>query len=192
MKISAIKLASALIFIGTFEFIISMILSEAIYPSYSISRNYISDLGVGSTAYIFNTSIILFGLFVLASSYLIFMKFKWQPFFISLILAGIGAMGVGIFPEGSPFNLHLIMSLLAFLFGGISSILSYKIIGLPLNYISLACGLITLIALVLYIENIYLSLGPGGMERVIVYPILLWALGFSGYLANYNNKEHQQ
>ncbi|MCL4344427.1 MAG: DUF998 domain-containing protein [Nitrososphaerota archaeon] len=182
MKIDYSKFSGTFLFLGTFQFIILMIVSEALYPSYSISKNYISDLGVGGTAYIFNTSIIIFGLFVLISSYPIFLKFKLRPFLVSMMLAGIGAIGVGMFPEGSPYYLHTIMSLAAFLFGGISSILSYKILNLPLNIISATCGVITLTALVLYTENIYIMIGPGGMERLIVYPILLWVLGFSGHL----------
>ncbi|MEM0097743.1 MAG: DUF998 domain-containing protein [Candidatus Micrarchaeaceae archaeon] len=182
MKINYSKFSGAFLFLGTFQFIIAMIVSEALYPSYSISKNYISDLGIGGTAYIFNTSIIIFGMFVLISSYTIFLKFRRHQFLATMILAGVGAIGVGIFPEGSPLNLHLAMSLIAFLFGGLSSILSYKIIKLPLNFISISCGAITLIALVLYILNVYYSLGPGGMERIIVYPILLWAIAFSGYL----------
>ncbi|MGC8662040.1 MAG: DUF998 domain-containing protein [Nitrososphaeria archaeon] len=186
MKTDYPKFSGTFLFLGAFQFIIAMIVSETLYPSYSISRNYISDLGVGGTAYIFNTSIIVFGIFVLISSYPIFLKFRWHPLLVSMILSGIGAMGVGMFPEGSPYYLHTVMSLVAFLFGGISSILSYKIIKLPLNLISIGCGIITLIALVLYTENIYMSLGPGGMERMIVYPILLWVLGFSGYLMALN------
>ncbi|MCX9076244.1 MAG: hypothetical protein OIN88_16610 [Candidatus Methanoperedens sp.] len=40
----------------------------------------------------------------------------------------------------------------------------------------------TLAALVLYGSDIYLGLGPGGMERMIAYPVLLWGTGFGGYL----------
>jgi len=39
----------------------------------------------------------------------------------------------------------------------------------------------------MYIGDIYLSLGPGGMERMIVYPVLLWVIGFSGYLMSLKN-----
>lgn len=187
MKLNLIKFAGLILFVGTFQFIVMMIISEALYPSYNIYKNYISDLGVGSTAYIFNTSIVLFGILVLISSYLIFIKFKWRIFLFSIMLSAIGAIGVGMFPEGSPFHLHTVMSLIVFLFGGISAILSYKILTIPLNYISVSCGVITLIALAMYIDDIYLSLGPGGMERMIVYPVLLWVIGFSGYLMSLKN-----
>ncbi len=39
-------------------------------------------------------------------------------------------------------------------------------------------------SLILYIMHMYLGLGPGGMERMIVYPNLIWALAFSTELMN--------
>jgi len=34
----------------------------------------------------------------------------------------------------------------------------------------------------LFIANADLGLGPGGMERMIVWPILVWGTAFGGYL----------
>jgi hypothetical protein len=39
-----------------------------------------------------------------------------------------------------------------------------------------------LVATVLYGSHVYLGLGAGGMERMVVYPVLLWSIGFGGYL----------
>ena len=52
----------------------------------------------------------------------------------------------------------------------------------PMLYFSIVLGLVTLVALVLYIGSEYLGLGPGGMERMIAYPVLLWAIGFGGHM----------
>ena len=50
-------------------------------------------------------------------------------------------------------------------------------------------GTVALIALVLYATGIYLGLGVGGMERILVYPDILWALGFGGWIvAKYGEK----
>ena len=49
-------------------------------------------------------------------------------------------------------------------------------------YFSAVLGLVSLFMLVGYVGEIYLGLGAGGMERMIVYPVLVWALGFGGYL----------
>ena len=40
-----------------------------------------------------------------------------------------------------------------------------------------------------YVPGIYLGLGKGGMERLIVYPNLLWALGFGGWIIGKYGKE---
>lgn len=39
--------------------------------------------------------------------------------------------------------------------------------------------------LVLYVANFYLGLGPGGMERIVAYPILLWGVGLGGHMISW-------
>jgi hypothetical membrane protein len=90
-------------------------------------------------------------------------------------------MGVGIFPEDFS-TIHFVVSLMAFLFGALSAIASYKFQKPPLSYFAIVLGLISLTALILFGLKIDLGLGVGGMERMIAYPILLWAIGFGGYL----------
>jgi hypothetical membrane protein len=43
-------------------------------------------------------------------------------------------------------------------------------------------GLMSIGALILYMGNVYLSLGKGGMERIVAYPLLMWGAGFGGHL----------
>jgi hypothetical membrane protein len=43
-------------------------------------------------------------------------------------------------------------------------------------------GVITFTAFILLVAKVYLSLSAGGMERMIVYPLLIWALGTGAYL----------
>jgi len=62
-----------------------------------------------------------------------------------------------------------------------SPIASYKLKRSPFSYVAVLLGIVTLSALALFISEIYLGLGKGGMERMIVYPALLWGVGFSGY-----------
>jgi hypothetical membrane protein len=52
----------------------------------------------------------------------------------------------------------------------------------PLSYISIDVGILSLVALVLFIAGIYGAIGVGGMERLIVIPVLAWGLSFAGYL----------
>ena len=181
------KLAGILIFIASLQFVLAMTISEALYPDYSVSKNYISDLGdyskANSVAYIFNSSVFLLGLLILVAAYFIQRAFNYKVFSFCLILTGIGAMGVGLFPENFavPY-LHMIVSFITFFFGAISAIVSYKLQKSPLSYLAVVLGLLSLISLALFRLGIYLGLGVGGMERMIAYPTLLWALGFGGHL----------
>ena len=175
------KNAGLLLIIGGILCVLGIIIAETLYPNYSTSKNYISDLGVGPSALIFNFSVFLLGLLAVCSAYFIHKAFKSMLFSTLTTIAGIGAMGVGLFTEHVAI-LHTVFSLLTFLFGGISAIVSYKIQKPPLSFLSMILGLVSLVALVLFVSDVYLGLGVGGMERLIAYPILHWVIGFGGYL----------
>jgi len=89
-------------------------------------------------------------------------------------------MGVGIFPENYPV-MHEIVSDAAFIFGGLAPIAAYRLLRKPFNYFSVMLGLVSLCGMILLSaqysfglgEQYFLGLGPGGMERIIVYRILL-------------------
>jgi hypothetical membrane protein len=181
------KIAGLLFLVGASQFIVCMIMAEALYPNYSTANNFISDLGVGPSAILFNSSIIVFGLMVLGGSYCMWRVYRSKVLTILLLLAGIGATGVGIFTENAG-SIHRVVSLIAFLFGGLSAIYAYKVEKFPLNYVSVVMGLAGLIALVLFVTENFLELGNGGMERMIAYPIVLWAIGFGGYLIGLEDK----
>jgi len=182
------KIAGLLILIGATQFIIGMIASEALYGGYSTANNYISDLGVGPSAILFNSSVFLFGLMILGGTYYIWRASRNTLFTISFLLAGIGTTGVGIFPESAG-SIHIVVSLIAFLFGGLSAIFAYKLEESPLNYVSVIMGLIALIALVLFITQNFLGLGKGGMERIVLYPLVLWVIAFGGHLIGLKEKQ---
>jgi len=178
------KTAGSLIFLGAAQFLVAMIVAESVYPGYSVSDNYISDLGVGRTALIFNASVFLLGTAIIPSAYLIFRGFRKTRVVVLFILADVGAIGVGVFPETAGY-IHTVMSFVAFFFGGLSAISSYTLEKTPLNYFSVAMGAFSLVALALFASEQYLGLGPGGMERMVAYPILLWAIAFGGHLIGY-------
>lgn len=183
------KAAGALVFVGGSQFVVGMLVAEALYPGYSISQNYISDLGVGPSAMIFNSSIFLLGLLVVTSAYFVHRSFGNRLVTVLIVLAGIGAMGVGVFPENSP-AMHEIVSDVAFIFGGLLPIVTYRLVRKPFSYLSVVMGLLSLSAMTLLSaqysfslgEQYFLGLGPGGMERMIVYPVLLWEVAFGGHL----------
>jgi len=181
MNYDSRKVAGVLLFVGSVQCILGLVIAEALYPGYSVSEDYISDLGVGSTALIFNSSVFLLGVTIILGAYFIQRAFGSRLLSVLLILTGFGAMGVGLFSKTFGV-IHFIASLIIFLFGGLSAIASYKVQKPPLSYISVVLGALTLVALVLFGSNTYLGLGRGGMERMIAYPTLLWAVGFSSHM----------
>jgi hypothetical membrane protein len=185
MELDDTKVAGTLLFLGAVQFLIVLVVAEALYPNYSVSLNYISDLGVGSTALIFNSSVFLLGLLVVAGAYFIREAFKSNFLFITLTLTGIGAMMVGLFPETAGV-MHTIASLITFLFGGLAAIVSYKVEKPPFSHLSVVLGAMGLVGLGLFASGNYLNLGVGGMERMIAHPVLLWAVGFGGHLVSHS------
>lgn len=161
--------------------VLGIIVAEALYPSYSTSKNYISDLGVGPSAFVFNSSMTILGVLGLCGTYFIQKTFNFKPFTVVAVMASIGALGVGLFTEDAGF-IHGFFSFIVFFFAGLSAIASYKIQNPPFSYLSTILGCATLLALVLFGSSVFLGLDKGGMERMIAYPALLWAIGFGGYL----------
>ncbi|MFH2105978.1 MAG: DUF998 domain-containing protein [Candidatus Micrarchaeota archaeon] len=169
-----------LLMVGGMQFILAMVIAESLYPGYSIANDYISDLGVGPSALIFNASIIIFGSCVVYAAYLFSRSFS--KFSMVLIASGLGAIGVGMFPENMA-QLHGISALFAFVFSGVSALYAYTIVRKPFNYLSLIIGLFIFAAILLFATNNLLGIGVGGMERMIAYPAILWVIGLGGYLA---------
>jgi len=170
------EIAGLFILLGTTQFIIIFKISEFLYPGYSVANNYISDLGVGNTALLFNSSMIVLGILGIIAAFLLF---EWDKVFsILFLLSSIGALGVGVFPENMGI-IHSISALITFLFSGVASVYSIKLDKHISRFIWCILGIMSLISLGLYINHRYLGLGVGGMERMIVYPVLIWLIGFS-------------
>ena len=189
------KVAGTLFFIADTQFVLCLIIAEALYPGYSVSSNYISDLGVGPSALVFNASVFTLGLMLLVGTYLQRHNHNLKTVNILLLLMAVGAMGVFT----KDFTLaHGAVASMAFFFAGLSAITSFKVLSKPLSLISIVLGAMALAALALFSvgtitsgsltsteafdSGFYLGLGPGGMERMIVYPALMWLAGFGGHL----------
>ncbi|MFZ0011058.1 MAG: DUF998 domain-containing protein [Halobacteriota archaeon] len=180
MSIENRSLLGALLFVGAAQFILVIAITEALYPGYSVATNFLSDLGVGQTALLFNASVAALGVCVFIGS-LIGRRTLGRGLTITLAITGACAVGVGRFPEttGAP---HVVFSIAIFVFGAVSAITSHRVLRPPLSHFSVGLGIIALVALVLMFTLHDLGIGLGGMERMTAYPILLWALGFGGSL----------
>jgi hypothetical membrane protein len=185
-----VRTGALLLVFGAVEFIVGMIAVQSQYAGYSLSQNYISDLGGAHSPWAlgFDASVILLGLCAIFGVLLIWDAFDDRPSrgvgLSFVLIGGIGAVGVGVFPETTPVlngAMHDIVSDIAFVGAGIGlTVVSFAMVGGPHWRLSrpftLLCGLVTLIAIVLFTTGYYVGLGPGGMERLIVAPILLWAI----------------
>lgn len=187
----SLRKAGTLLFLGTAQFAFFFILAEIYYPGYNVSTNYISDLGATCrsgtcnfyqpSSAIFNSSIVLLGLFLLSGSYFLWKGYGSKALSFFVVLAGVGAVGVGTFNE-SYGSIHAYFSALTFISIGIQALLVSKVAKSPMSYFSAATGVITLGATVLFLGGDYFGIGAGGMERMIVYPVLLVGIAFGGYL----------
>jgi hypothetical membrane protein len=184
------RIGGLLLFLGIGQFLLFLNIAAFVDKGYSISNNTISHLGIDSTAYIFDATIIVLGILEIVSG--LFLRGYSLGVTISLILSGIGAAGVGIFDEHFGF-IHLTFALFAFLFAAITSffVLSKKRDLMAIVWAIL--GAFSLVALILFTLTIKVStsydlgLGVGGIERLILIPNLIWAMAFGGSL--YSNRD---
>ncbi|HEY8472578.1 MAG TPA: DUF998 domain-containing protein [Natronosporangium sp.] len=182
-------IAGALILLG-------IITGEAVYPaSYRTHWNTISDLGGmrpplrivrQPSATIFNATMIVTGPLIVAGGILLQRAVRRPVVTVPVGLLGAGILGVGLFPGNT--DPHPLFALFTFLAGGIAAAVSYQIVTVPLRYVCLALGIVSLASLGagLFLLNWgpVAELGEGGIERWIAYPVVLWLVGFGGYLTH--------
>jgi len=196
------RISGILFLVASAQFILGLVVSESLYPGYSVSDNYVSDLGIGPSSMIFNSSAFLLGTLILVGTYFLRHISKFKVVSKLLLFMAIGAMGIGIFTENFRVA-HGAAALVAFIFSGLSAIASFRVLEKPLSLISVILGVVSLGSLVLYLSgfitsgsltsnealdsNFFLGIGPGGMERMIVYPALIWLILFSGNLISLSN-----
>ena len=148
-----------------------MLLLEIIYVS--VIEAIIIDMVIG----------VLIGVLGLVGTYFVHRAFNFNIFTLLLGITHIGAIGVGLFTEATAtFTMHVIFSLITYLFGGLAAIMSYKLQKQPLSILSVSLGVFSILAMVLLASQTYLGLGLGGMERMVAYPALLWVISFGGYM----------
>jgi hypothetical membrane protein len=163
------RIAGLLFFVGAVQFILAVIICEAVYSGYSVGQQFVSDLGdwskAGNYAAIFNASIISAGLIGIASVYFIRRAFKNRLFTSLLVISDIGNVCVGVVAENISLPVHGISGLVSLIFGLAAMIMSYKFVKSPLSYAPVILGGVTLLAFVLQSSGFYLGLGLGGIER---------------------------
>jgi hypothetical membrane protein len=186
----SVRSGGVLLAVAAAQFAIAMALVQQHFPGYSLTRNYISDLGGASSpwALLFDASAIALGAIAIIAFVLIWSAFEPGTTRAAglgiLIVAGIGAVGVGVFPETTHVldgRAHDVTSAVAFVGAG----LGFLVLSFAMRQsdrwrwsrpYTLVSGLVVLVATGLFEAGIDLGLGPGGMERLIVFPVLVWGV----------------
>ncbi len=178
-------------------------------PTYSLTQNYISDYGAVQCAThagrfvcsplhtVFDGSIILLGILLALGVLLIPTAFPARSSrrigLGLLILSAIGSAGVGLSPEDVNLTIHSFSALLAFVAANVALLVLAWVMVRDTRwdgyrgYTALS-GLVGLAALGLFVAQAYTwggfwsAWGPGGIERLIVAPVLLWAVVVSVHL----------
>jgi hypothetical membrane protein len=129
------------------------------------------------------------GAVVVLSAYLLYRALDRRGFPLVLAVFGVGAFGVGVFP-GNVTPWHGIFALLTFFAGGIAVVLSSRVVSRPFSFLCGLFGGISLLVLVsVFVFGLVIGgphplefLGGGGIERWVVYPLIIWLPAFGGYL----------
>ncbi len=180
--------AGALLLSGGIIFTVFNTIAEAVYPNYSVRTNALSDLGAlgHSTSILWDGQLFVGGvLSIIAMSILVFRSslsefVPGKPVKILYLLPSVGTIIVSIFPENTILAVHSIGALIAFVFGGVSAIYAFKFTKSPFRYFSILLGVISLAAIPLLGDSSLI--GFGGMERLVVYPYVIWGMTFGAYL----------
>ena len=195
--------------VGVVAFLVAQVVVQLAWdahagnPAYSLTQNYISDYGAvhcgtigghyvcSPLHVVFNGAIIAMGLLLIFGVLLLPTAFPARSsrrIGLGLLLAaGIGAIGVGLFPEDVNLSAHYVSALLAFAAGNAALLILALVMFRDTRWdgyraYTFLSGVVGFVALGLFGAKAYTwgggwaLWGVGGMERVIVAPILLWAV----------------
>lgn len=170
------------------QFMTVIMLAASIAPGYDFNEAAISDLGViRETSLLFNISLVAVGVLNVFGGYMLYRANGGVGRLVAFGLAGIGAIGAGLFPLGTS-DLHSLFALFAFLCFNIEAIACGVHLTGPMRLISVLAGMVGLAFVVVMIIGdsgsgaAFGPIGHGGTERMIVYPPMLWMLVYGGYL----------
>jgi hypothetical membrane protein len=192
-----VQLGGTLLVLAGVVILLGIIFAETQYPHalhYSTYFNTISDLGATlpphsiitqPSADIFDWTMMLTGALLILGAISIHEVHRRKILTILIVLMGLGIVGVGIFPDNHH-SLHRLFSLGAFLFGGLAVTFSFAVTERAFRYIALFLGLTSLFFLVLGSYILEVTLGAGGVERGVAYPIVLWMVGYGSYVLGHS------
>ena len=188
--------AGLLLVIAGSAVLLAITTAEALYPAdYNVHRNTVSDLAAmrpedivrQPSAAIFNTTMIVAGALIAIAAVLLYLSRAGLLATLPVAGLGIGMIGVGVFPGNTVMAVHQLVSTATFLCGGVAAILTARLASRVLRPVHLVLGGVALAFLLGYTFladlAVFDRLGEGGVERWIVYPVVLWIVIFGAGLA---------
>jgi hypothetical membrane protein len=172
-----------------------IITAETKYPNFRhyTTRQEISDLGgtrpphglvTQPSAMIFDTTMLIAGVLLLAGAFALWRLYRDRLLTVAAALFGAGTFLVGIFPGNT--TPHPFAAMIAFVFSALTAIAAFRVTSAPFRVMSVFAGLLSLAALIAgeLGDNspVVKSIGIGGTERWVVFPVILWLVFFGGYL----------
>jgi hypothetical membrane protein len=191
--------AGTLFVFGSLLFLLLTTAAEAMYPNFSLQTNAISDLAaIGTpTTVVEEAAILGFAVSWAVGAYYLFRRTGKNRMMVVNLIPGASFLLAGLFPENINIVFHSIGAAVGFPIAGVAAIASYKQIGPPFRYFAVSLGVLSLVATFVifvgyrigpcgtcgYTQGLSaLLLGLGGWESMIIYPLLIWLMGFGSYL----------
>jgi hypothetical membrane protein len=189
-------LAGLLLILAGSAVLLGIMTAEVLYPTdYNVRRNTVSDLAAmrpedvvrQPSAAIFNTTMIVAGTLIAIAAVLLHRSRAGLFATLSVAGLGVGMVGVGIFPGNTVMAVHQLVSIATFLSGGTAAIATARLSSQALRPVLVVLGSVALAFLLGYTFlgqlAIFDRLGEGGVERWIVYPVVLWTVVLGAGLA---------
>ena len=187
-RLASSRVAGVLLFVLAAQFMLVIMLAASIAPDYDYGAAAISDLGViTQTALLFNVSLLAVGVLNIIGGYLHYRSHRKAWALALFVLAGLGAIGAGSFPLDSA-GPHGLFALLAFVAFNLEAIAMAAVVSGPMRVVGVLAGVVGLVFVVLMAMGdsgntaAFGSIGHGGTERMIVYPVMVFLLALGGYL----------
>jgi hypothetical membrane protein len=196
-KSSDRRLAGILFTLGASLCLLLTTAAESIYPNFSLQTNAISDLAaIGtSTTVIEETAILTLSICWMLGAFYLFRNTGKKGLMILNLVPGMGFFLAGASPENFNVVIHSIGTI-GFPLGAIVAIMSYRIIRSFFRYLAFALGTLSMVSTIIifvgwrvvcgtcgYQAGLSQAvLGLGGWESMIIYPLLIWLIGYGSYL----------
>ncbi len=164
-------------------FPLALMVCAALVPDYAVHGDAISDFGVlPATALLFNATMVLTGLGNAVGGYAYYRLHGSRRLLALFGVTAVGSAGVGLFPSSVPAP-HYAAALLAFVGLNLQVIACSRRAPRGLRALGVFAGVAGLGSLLRFVlAESYGALGLGGVERMVVYPAVLWLLAFGGTL----------